>query len=142
MTAEQSPPGPRSSEEKLLAGVAHLGVLFQMVGLFVPLVILLLQRQTSRFVADHARQALGYQLVVVLVQVVLSFFLFGFFLGGFRMPMPGFTLLQFPGPARVAFFIFSAFLLAASIYGVVAAVAAFSGREFRYAFIGDLVARL
>ncbi len=68
-----------NSTEKLLALIAHLGY-FSAVGfIFAPLIIWLVQKNESPYVASHALQALIYQVAVAVLTGVFSIgaFVFG-----------------------------------------------------------------
>ncbi|MEZ6187129.1 MAG: DUF4870 domain-containing protein [Planctomycetota bacterium] len=57
-------PAQVTSDEKTLAMLAHLLVL--VAGFVGPLVIYLVKKDESRFVGEHARDALNFQITVVL----------------------------------------------------------------------------
>ncbi len=62
-----APPTVVSSEDKILAIVCHLSFLVGGLGfLLLPLVIFLVKRETSAFVAFHAREALNFHLSLML----------------------------------------------------------------------------
>src|SRR5437016_5088910 len=87
-TDKAAPAGP-SNDEKLLAALAHV---LPLVGAFVvgPLVIYVLKRHESRFVAFHALQAMAWQLVWC---VLGTFFWYPFF---------GMTWFFWMGPSPLA----------------------------------------
>jgi len=71
-----------TSEEKLWMILSHVSLLLG-VGLVLPLVVYLVKKDTSPLVAHHAKEALNFQISVVLYSlacVLLSFFIVGFFL--------------------------------------------------------------
>lgn len=71
-----------TSEEKLWMILSHLSILLG-VGLVLPLVVYLVKKDTSPLVAHHAKEALNFQISVVLSSfacVLLSLFVVGFFL--------------------------------------------------------------
>ncbi len=128
----------KASEEKILGGIAHLGILLNWVGAVGALIIYLTQKDKSSFIGDHAKQALGYQICVLVIFNVLNLLFAGRFISGFMTRMhhgmypfgPGFF-----GAAGLVSLLF----LAAVIYAIVASVNAFSGNKFKYAVIGDFV---
>jgi hypothetical protein len=80
-----SPPAESLSvptqDERNLALLSHLGGLF--TAFVLPLILWLMKKDQSRFVAEHAREALNFQLAVCiycLVCIVLSLVLIGFLL--------------------------------------------------------------
>lgn len=71
-----TPDGATTSEERLLAGVAHLG-LFGGMWLVAPLAIYFLKGKQSRFVGFHAVQACLWNVVAVPLSMMGMFFAFG-----------------------------------------------------------------
>lgn len=125
-----------SSEEKILGGISHLGILFSWIGIIVALVIFVTQKDKSSFVGNHAKQALGYQICLLVLFSILSFFVAGGVMSSIIMGGPG--ALSFISAAGT-FGIFSLLRLAIIIYAVVAAFNAFTGKLFKYVLIGDFV---
>ncbi len=128
-----------SSEEKIFAGISHLGILFSWIGIIVALVIFITQKDKSSFVGNHAKQALGYQICLLIVFSLLSFFVAGGVLSSLIIGGPGAVgLLPLAGAAGT-FGIIGLLRLAIIIYAVVAAFNAFNGNKFKYVLIGDFV---
>lgn len=125
-----------SSEEKILSGISHLGIILGWIGAGIALLIYLTQKEKSSFTGDHAKQALGFQIAVIILFSVLGIFTHGGILGhmsnagnwGIPFPLWGSTL-GLIGVLR----------LGAIIYTIVAAINAFNGNEFKYVLIGDFV---
>lgn len=74
MLAQTMP--PPTSEERNWAMAAHLSALVAVMGLpfghiVGPLVVLLVQRERSAFVAAHAKASLNFQITVSLIALVL-----------------------------------------------------------------------
>lgn len=104
-----------SSNDKNLAVLTHLsGILFS----FIPsLIVWLLKKETSPYVADQAREALNFQITLLIAYVVsyiLIFILIGFLLMGIIW-------------------------LANIILCILAAVAASKGENYRYPFTLRLI---
>lgn len=126
-----------ASEEKILSGISHLGVILGWLGAAIALIIYLTQKDKSSFTGDHAKQALGFQIAVIIIFSILGIFTAGgmvgnmFTEGSWGVPFPplGFSALGLLGVLR----------LAVIVYALVAAVNAFNGQEFKYAVIGDFV---
>ena len=80
--SEQPPPTLPDSNDKLLVVLGHLSV-FLGVGLILPLIIYLVKKDESEFVAFHAKEALNFHLSVliygigcaILILVVIGAFL-------------------------------------------------------------------
>ena len=133
-----------TQEERLLAAVAHAGVLIPITGIVAPLLIWLTQRERSPKVKFHAIQATVYQALPVLAMIIYM----GCFMCAF-----GFTMLaaMFPASsgdgALIAFanvfplLIFFLALFIFMIYGVIGAVRVFQGADFRYVWIGRWLER-
>jgi uncharacterized protein len=134
------PPGPLSdADARLWAMLAHLSVLLNLVtgflGIIAALVIYLIYKDRSRYVANQSMQSFVFQLVwwagggvligaVWAITGVLSAALVGLLCIPFALV---FTLLAALMP------------LVALVYGVYAAIEANAGKPFRYWLIGDWV---
>ncbi len=149
---------PTTSEERTWAALAHASTLLTLLfglptaGLsgvllvFVPLMIYLAYRDKSRFVASHAAQAFGLQVVGTvgyfvallagilvigvawLVTLILSFILIGFIL------IPVATLITIIVP-----FIWIALPFVLGGFAVVATIETASGRDYHYPYVGRWV---
>jgi uncharacterized protein len=130
-----SPSGLTSSEEHTWAMVAHLSVLANLftgfLGPVIALIIYLVYRDRSRYVAYQSLQAFIFQLIwwvgagalagiVWAISAILAVVLVGCCLMPFALLL---TLMP----------------VAALVYGVVGAVECSQGRDFRYWLIGDWV---
>ncbi len=114
------PQGLSESDAKLWGTLAHMG--FVIGGFITPLVIWLVQRDKSEFVAAHAKEALNFQLTVmaaILAGVVLM--VLGFALG----PLAIITSI-------LMFIIFLAVGIGSLILGIMALVEANKGNHYRY----------
>jgi uncharacterized Tic20 family protein len=118
--------GP-SQTECLMAAGAHLAVLLPHIGIVVPLVLWLANTEKAPFAAYQAKQAFWFQLLTivgfwVLIAVAISLGLVTFGLG-LLAALPLLLLWHF----------------AADVYGIIAAVYAGQGRDFRYLLVGNIV---
>ena len=133
-----------SSDERSMAAVAHGSAVLNFFGgiggLIAAFVIWMTQREKSAWVAFHALQSLVFQaivlggtvLVVVLVWIVgfaVSFATIGF---GTLVAVPVMILVFFVGFIVIAGVV---------VYGLYGAYQIYQGREFRYLWIGDWLAR-
>jgi uncharacterized Tic20 family protein len=80
MNIEVSADNKPSSDDKNIATITHLaGILFA----FIPaLIVWILKKDDSEFIADQAKEALNFQITVILAQFVawiLAWILIGFF---------------------------------------------------------------
>jgi uncharacterized Tic20 family protein len=122
-TAKDSLAQKSVSDERLMAAIAHAGVLITVV---VALVIWLTQKEKSKYVEFQAKQALVYQLVVgvaLSVMMVISFILMFVYIGLLLIPV---VMLL---------------CIVAVIYGLYAAYQTYQGKDFKYIIIGDMLAK-
>jgi uncharacterized Tic20 family protein len=64
------PPATLTNEEKQMALFAHLGSLVG--GIIVPLIIWLIKKDTSRFVDDQGKEALNFQITLLISSLVIG----------------------------------------------------------------------
>lgn len=132
------PPGPLSpADERLWAMLAHVSVLLNLVtgflGVGAALIIYLVYRRRSRYVAYQALQALMFQLIFwggggLLIGLVWAV------VGLLTAVLVGLLLIPF---AIIATIVLAAFPVIAVVYGLVGAIQCNSGEDFRYWLIGD-----
>ncbi|WP_300342803.1 DUF4870 domain-containing protein [Nesterenkonia sp.] len=104
-------PAPLSAGEEQGWGVAiHLGGIF--VSWLVPLVVWLVFRERSRMIDDHGKEALNWQITLFIAYVI----------GGILTVV------------LIGFVVILAAWLCALIFGIIAAVAAYQRRPYRYPF--------
>ncbi|HEX8235867.1 MAG TPA: DUF4870 domain-containing protein [Abditibacteriaceae bacterium] len=119
-------PGP-SQGECLMAAGAHLAVLLPHVGIVVPLILWLVNKDIAPFAAYQAKQAFWFQLLTivgfwVLIAVALTLGLVTFGLG---------LLAALP--------LLLVWHVAADVYGIIGAVYSAQARDFRYILVGSMV---
>ena len=129
------------SEDRILAGLAHLGILLNWVGVVAVLVVYLLKRDDSPFVAGHAKQALGWQLASMIAAAALGLAAAGTFMGAMMIGMHGAGAMPMLGMGLAAFAFF-ALNVVFVVLAVIAAVRAFQGQRYAYPVIGGWVGRL
>ena len=130
------------SAERALSALAHGAIAFGLLGftlvvsLFISAIIWVYSKRSPE-VRFHAEQAGCYQIIVLLVNAL---FLIGLgATGGFWI----FNLLQGKGPGEMGLGVvlglclFALWILATTLYGIVAAVMVLLGKRFKYVFIGD-----
>jgi uncharacterized Tic20 family protein len=144
MTNETQLPNPQNvplspSEERTWAMLAHLSVLLNLVtgflGVLAALLIYLLFRDRSRYVAYQALQAFLFQLIWwggggVLIGIMWAI------VGILSAVLIGVVLIPV---ALIATPLLAMLPVAAIIYGVVAGIRTNQGEDFRYWLIGDWV---
>lgn len=128
----------RSSEEKVLGGITHIALLFSWIGLIANVVIFVIYRPKSAFVAGHAKQALGLQVLSMLLSWVFALVfgvgMFGLGMGGMEGGMIG--------AAVVGGLLAAAVGIAVLVLAILGAVKGFQGHEWRHPVIGDFVAKI
>ena len=110
----QSPPPIRptleiSSDDRMWAMMSHLAMF--VFAIFGPLIIYLVKKEESQFIAEHAREALNFQIAVMIVSLI--------------------SLCTFVGPLLVA--------VAGIVYSILAALEANKGQPYRYPYSIRLV---
>ncbi|MBO8172914.1 MAG: DUF4870 domain-containing protein [Bacillaceae bacterium] len=126
------------SDDRLFSGLVHLSIFLQGLGIFVALIIYMLQRQRSSFVARHAMQSLIYQVAVFILVSVLG--ILG--IGGVSIGMMG--QIFHPHTSIFGFgFLFALLILVLEvILPIWASIQGFQGRSYRYPVIGKYTDRL
>jgi len=113
--------------ERVMASLAHLSILLPQFGLVAPLILWLVNRESAPFAAYQAKQAFWFHLFVTVGFWAVCYA--GILLGIFTLGLGFLALLPLLG----------AWHIAAAVYGIIGAVHAFEGRDFRYAVIGNMV---
>ena len=135
-------------DERILAALAHLGILFQYFGVLVPIMIWLAYKDKSRYVAFQALQAMILQIILFLgllvgmIGYVGSIFLvtFGsaFLQNSGELGPQELAIMVVPGGLFMAMMcVYGLFV----IYGIVGGILCLFGKNFRYLIIGQLLAR-
>jgi uncharacterized protein len=135
-TPPTQPPEPLTpSEERTWAMLAHLSVLLNLVtGILGPvaaLIIYLVYRDRSRYVAYQSLQSLVMQLILWLGGGLITAFVWAI-VGALSVIIVGICLIPFA-------ILVSALPLVALVYGVIGAIQTNQGQDFRYWLIGDWV---
>jgi uncharacterized protein len=133
-----STPQPLSpSDERTWAMLAHLSVLLNLVtgflGVAAALIIHMIYRERSRYVAYQAMQAFIFQLVFWAGGGLLIGAMWAV-VGALSAVLIGILLIPF---ALLLTFVFLLMPLAALVYGIIGAIATSNGEDFRYWLIGD-----
>jgi uncharacterized Tic20 family protein len=135
-----------SKDERIMGALPHISVLIPYIGVIVPILIWVTQKDKSRFVYLQALQAAAYQLALF-VATLLGW---GCYILSFVLLIPTIALIQPSSEWPVLAVTFIPFCvlgliglgwLLFLIYGIVAAIQVFQGKDFRYIVIGDQVER-
>lgn len=128
--------GVISSEDRVLAGLSHVAVIGNMVGIVVGTVVWLTRREKNPFAAFQGLQAAVYQIIVFALTICCwmcwLFFYLLTLIPATRQPKPG-ALFWIGMFSMFLPFIFMGLLW---VYGIVGGVIAFMGKDFRYVLIG------
>jgi uncharacterized Tic20 family protein len=143
----QAAPGA-TQESHLLAALSHASVLFSYIGVVVPIVIFLAQKKKSSFIGFQSLQALIWQIVAIAFKMIASSCMVGTLFipillaslsndgkilglstGGILILIIAPTLMMILGSL---FF---------TIYGIIGAIQAYQGKEFRYVIIANQIAK-
>lgn len=137
-----------TDDERVLAALAHVGVLaniMSLAGVFGAALIWGTQRDKSAYVRGQALQAMVYQIAAIFIGLLLALS-WGMCLGVALLPAllrPELYETSRPAlfwPAMLTGIVPLGFLMLAVLYGLYGAVQAYHGRPFRYAVVGRLVA--
>jgi uncharacterized Tic20 family protein len=135
-----------SSDEKILAALAHGSVFLMFLGPIVPVILWASQRKKSKYVSFHALQAMGYQalyfwLWIVVWILVMILFVFLIPLLSLLMESSRDTEM-FPLLVQVPIFLLIfGFLGLFFILGIAGAFACLLGHDFRYPLLGRWLER-
>lgn len=131
-----------TSEEKVLAALAHGSVLFAWFGPIAPTILWVTQRNKSKYVRFHALQAMGYQALAFWGWILG---IIAVFIGMFGMIFFAALVLdsnQMESPAILVFLQFFTMLSIFGLWGLfflgglAGAIFCITGRDFRYPVIG------
>lgn len=130
-----------TSEERLLAALAHGSVILSFFGPIVPALVWTFQRRKSSYVAFHALQAVGYQMLTFWVGMtaflifILLFMLIAVPLMGFVASNSRFEMTPFILQGSMFFFMFG-FMGIYMLFGIAGAVFSLLDKDFKYPILG------
>jgi len=133
-----------SSEERLMAAIAHASVVVFGPGILVGVFIWLTQKEKAAYASNQGLQAAVFQLVGMILTMVM-WVAWGIFYALTWIPfVQNPELLDGPPPpifwiGMMSMVVPLLVMLAWSLYGLWGALQAFRGRDFRYALIGHLL---
>ena len=133
-----------SSEERLMAAIAHASVVVFGPGILVGVFIWLTQKEKAAYASNQGLQAAVFQLVGMILTMVM-WVAWGIFYALTWIPfVQNPELLEGPPPpifwiGMISMVVPLLVMLAWSLYGLWGALQVFRGRDFRYALIGHLL---
>jgi uncharacterized Tic20 family protein len=141
MTEQISTPAP-SQNDKIMAALAHISAVLPLMGVIAPIVIWATQKDKSEYVAFQALQAVAYQLVMILAWFIgMGCYMISFFTTFLTIPFSeGTGETSLPITFIIPFIIFGLIFVGGAIfviYGIIGAINAFQGKNFRYIIIGN-----
>ncbi|MBX3254755.1 MAG: DUF4870 domain-containing protein [Chitinophagaceae bacterium] len=75
---EEQPIVPPTSDEKTMAILSHI---LTLIGGFIPpLIIYLIKKDESKFISDHAKESLNFQITLLIAYIVLAITIIGIIL--------------------------------------------------------------
>jgi uncharacterized Tic20 family protein len=133
-----------SSDERLMAAIAHASVVTSGPGILIGVVIWLTQKERSAFASWQGLHAAICQLIGM-ITIVALWVLWGLFFGLMSIPM----MMSPQQPAELSIVLFvigiSAMIIPLVLiilwilYGLYGAFQCWQGRDFRYALIGKFI---
>jgi uncharacterized Tic20 family protein len=133
-----------SSEERLMAAIAHAAVVVFGPGILVGVFIWLTQKEKAAYASNQGLQAAVFQLVGMILTMVM-WVAWGIFYALTWIPfVQNPELLDGPPPpifwiGMISMVVPLLVMLAWSLYGLWGALQTFRGRDFRYPLIGKLL---
>ncbi|HTP00288.1 MAG TPA: DUF4870 domain-containing protein [Anaerolineales bacterium] len=131
---------PVSQNDRIMAALGHSTAILPMMGVIAPIIIWATQKDKSEYVAFQALQAIAYQFIMILIWFAgMALYMGSFFLTFLTIPLSG-HMDTFPVFFFVPFLVMGGMMFAMLcfvIYGLVAAVMALQGRDFRYIILGN-----
>ena len=138
-----------NQNDKIMAALGHISVFLPLIGLIAPIIIWTTQKEKSKYVAFQALQAIAYQLVMILAYfIAMGCYMVSFFATFLTIPFASESSNPSAGPIGmlgfvIPFLIFGFIFIGGGLfilYGIIGAVFAIQGKDFRYFIIGDRVA--
>jgi len=144
MTEQTSMSAP-GQNDKIMAALAHISAVLPFMGVIAPIIIWATQKDKSEYVAFQALQAVAYQLLMVLAWFIgMGCYMLSFLSIFLTIPFSGTGgETNLPISFIAPFIIFGAIFVGGAIliiYGIIGAINAFQGRNFRYLIIGNRLA--
>ncbi|MGD9580120.1 MAG: DUF4870 domain-containing protein [Vampirovibrionia bacterium] len=139
----------KEKEERIIASVMHLAGILPFMGMFIPMLIWILKKDKSFYIALHCLQTLIYQTTGILIFIMGMILYIASFLGVFiaTAVSTGFDKNTEPSPIIIVFF-FIPFIIFFSIfffyiiymlYSILGFILTLAKGDFKYVIIGKRV---
>jgi len=138
-----------SQNDRIMAALGNISILLPLIGLMVPIIIWVTQKEKSKYVSFQALQAIAYHLVMIFAYFIgMGCYMISFFSTFLTLPFANETSGSSASPLLmvgfiVPFLVMGAIFIGGTIfvlYGIIAAVMTLQGKDFRYFIIGNRVA--
>ena len=135
-----------SQDERILGALAHIGVLIPAVGVVIPILVWITQKERTRFAAFQALQAIAYQLLLIIAALLgMGCYFLSFLVAfGFIQSAGSSTSWVSMLPFFIPFCVLGGLGLvwiASILYALIGALLTFQGKDFRYLLLGAWVHR-
>lgn len=120
-------------DEKIFAALSHFSIIFQLTGIVVTVIIYALKGKESSFINLACKQALGWQVLALLVGKIIAFLTFGSFFGGIHMGFHPFSSIF--GMISLASLSHLFFV----VLGIIGAIKSLNGEKYKYPLMGDFL---
>lgn len=77
---DDKPVSPPTSEERTMAILSHVLCLLFVVGLIAPLIIYIIKKDDSSYIAAHAKESLNFQITIMIIAIIMIITVIGIFL--------------------------------------------------------------
>ena len=130
-----------TQEERTLGGLSHLGVIFGWIGLAFQVILLIVYMPKSKYVASHAKQALGLWVIWYLAKLAIGGLTGGVGVWAAMNPMRVMSG-AFLGPLLFGVMAMLALGVGVLVLVILAMIKGFNGQSHRYPLVGDLIASI
>lgn len=149
MTTELPSTTRPAQDDRIMAALAHVSILLPFWGMVASILIWVSQKEKSQYVRFQALQALTYHLLIILMWIAGSACYMCSFFGTFFLVPFGAAAESEPPPLLFISIFFPMLVFGGMfagwflmiLYGLVGAVMAVQGKDFRYFIIGNRLER-
>lgn len=127
----------RSQEEKILGGLTHVAAIFSWIGVIANIILFVVYREKSAFVAAHAKQGLGLSAIGLIGSWILG----ALGAGSVGLLSMG-SLGAAAGMAMILGLVAMVWGIGILVLAILAAIKGFKGEEHRYPLFGEMVAKI